>query len=106
MNDNLLRLKKLDPELYQEIDSVKFNLVWGRDRCEPGEEYYDDILQGCLQRAIANRGWAFSVSVVFHEQPMCQIAIKKTDGTVRFYREHTDASYAVALLAAYLEAMQ
>ena len=52
---NLAELQKADPETYNEIRSI-FGAVIVKEELRP--TIADDIIQGCLQRAIEKRGWA------------------------------------------------
>ena len=94
-------LRRLDPETYNEIISV-FELAGYR---QPRNQALD-YLQGCIQRAIAKRCWAYQVSCTFQGTPFGKIITKNADGTTWFHQDRCGDSPAQALLTAYLEALE
>lgn len=94
--DNLLRLKELDPDLYSEI----------ADACEKVDiEFEEDVIQGCLQRAIEKRGWGWQVQTFDDPDPAKNFYIAYVVGDGHENKADKN-SPAAALLAAYLEARQ
>jgi hypothetical protein len=92
MKEMLERLKVADPALWEEIYQSGFN------HCH----WPDDLIQGCVQRAIAAR-WDVSGITLIHIGNKYKAAIRYKS-TFRFDGEGD--SWPMALLAAYLEALE
>jgi hypothetical protein len=94
MKELLEELKKIDPDFYDEI---------ARGLEQVDIEYEEDIVQGCVQRAIAAGGWTYQVSRTFQGTSYGKIITQNEDGTKWF---HPGDSPAKAILSAYLSAIR
>ena len=96
---NLTELQKADPDTYNEIRSI-FGAVIVKEELRP--KIADDIIQGCLQRAIEKRGWGFALHL-FNNPNRYSATIIEVGGS--WHDSPHSNSPAEALLAAYLEAI-
>ena len=109
---NLTELQKADPATYNEIRSI-FGAVIVKGELRP--KIADDIIQGCLQRAIERRGLAWDGSLAVDEPAPYMAGIYEigpgydgdhwTEKHLSCIAERGGNSPAEALLSAYLEAL-
>ena len=101
----LEELREVDFETWKDIRFLLSNsMMFPEPREIPLEQHiYHDIIQGCIQRAIAARGWDISIWIYNGEW---QAMIRREMGYVNPDHMHIGASYtpAAAILAAYIEA--
>ena len=93
----LERLKKVDPETYDVI---------GYGMQSVDIELEEDIIQGCIQRAIVEKGWKYVVSNDRARQPYGQIGIPISNVRTEYQHRNYADSPAAAILAAYIEAVR
>ena len=98
---NLTELQKADPATYNEIRSI-FGAVIVKGELRP--KIADDIIQGCLQRAIERRGSSYQLAYQPHIGPDDKHFHAYIWVGQNAFRGDGD-SFAEALLAAYLEAL-
>lgn len=92
--ENLERLKILDPVTYAAIAAG----------CEQVDiEYEDDIMAGCIQRAIAAKGWDLTQTQLKSSDIKCHAAIYLWKNGLVSHHGYADTP-AAAILAAYCEA--
>ena len=100
MKEMLERLRVADPETWAQINFLS-RTASGFDIDKNPNKVDQDYIQGCIQRAIAAR-WDVSGITLIHIGNKYKAAIRYKS-TFRFDGEGD--SWAMALLAAYLEAL-
>lgn len=112
MKDMLEKLRKLDPETWEEFNDDLGSVIC-EHRCDNEEKYFthkdcwtqvsEAWLQSCLQRACEKRGWSFQI-ILFNNPNRYGVSIVKNETWIE--PQHNGDSPASALLAAYLEALR
>lgn len=64
------------------------------------------VIQGVIQRAVKDEGWAYHISCTFPGTPYGKIITKNADGTIWYHQEHAANSPTTAILAAYVACLQ
>ena len=96
-------------EELREVDFETWNTINIRCRfieASYGTEFGQDFIQGCIQRVIAAKGWAYQVACTFQKTSFGKIITKDPDGSKIFHPDHAGETPAAALLAAYIDAVR
>ena len=99
----LEELREVEPLLWEKITYLDQGDRVIKFAYQVLDDFALDHLQGCIQRAIAARGWDISIWIYNGEW---QAMIRREMGYVNPDHMHIGASYtpAAAILAAYIEA--
>lgn len=102
----LEELWEVDFETWKDIMFLISNsMMFNEPREIPLEQHiYHDIIQGCIQRAIAARGWEYQIAYqpIKSDDRRAQAYIWPPDEILKCYESEADTP-AAAILAAYIE---
>lgn len=101
-------LREVDFETWKDIRFLLSNsMMFPEPREIPLEQHiYHDIIHGCIQRAILEKGWKYVVSNDRARQPYGQIGIPISNIRTEYQHRNYADTPAAAILAAYIEAVR
>ena len=104
----LEELREVDFDAWKDIRFLLSNtMMFPEPREIPLEQHiYQDLIQGCIQRAIAAQGWKYVVSNDRARQPYGQIGIPISNVRTEYQHRNYADTPAAAILAAYIAAVR
>ncbi len=101
----LEELREVDFDAWKDIRFLLGNVGMDNGPREiPLEQHiYQDLIQGCIQRAIIKKGWKYVVSNDRARQPYGQIGIPISNVRIEYQHRNYADTPAAAILAAYIE---
>ncbi len=102
----LEELREVEPLLWEKITYLDQGDRVIKFAYQVLDDFALDHLQGCIQRAILEKGWKYVVSNDRARQPYGQIGIPISNVRTEYQHRNYADTPAAALMAAYIEAVR